>query len=556
MRPMPSGQRDIRAGERLTNAVGQQTLVAEQMRRVGLSQRQLELNRLYAYARCQQHDNCMLDWDGSQHATVLDREAITSTAMLPQGYQDPGGNLNTLPLRFRRPSVPCHLGKVIPARFTSLLFSEQQHPQWKVHSSPDTEAWLEAVSKSYGLWAKMPLVRDLGGAMGTAILGFKILEGRVVFEEFDPRWAFPTFDPRKPGTLKMLEIRFMYPQEFMDRDTGVWREEKFWYRRIITTKTDCLWKPCLVGDGTEEPKWSDPATIEQSIDHDLGFVPIEWIQNIEVTNDIDGDPDCHGCFDYFDRIGELDSQTHKGAVRNADPTAVVASDGTLNKVTLGSDEAVKLEKGGTLTYLESAGTAVEMAAKEADRLERKALRVAECVLPDEEGSDSGPVTATEINKRTSAMHAKASRMRQQYGNKGLVPLMEKLIKAARMLGQATIGTDAAGQPSIVRRAIILPPKIDGEKKSAYVLDEDENGQIDLQWPPFSSPSPEETTQVATATVALRNAGIISARTATRKVAPHYDIEDVDAEVLQAKKDAPAGPVDLGAQSLDDLNSGR
>jgi hypothetical protein len=548
--------RDIKAGERLTNVVGQQSLVAEQMRRVGLSQRQLELNRLYAYARTQQHDNCMLDWDGSQHATSLDREAITSTAQLPQGYQDPGGNLQTLPLRYRRPSVPCHLGKVIPARFTGLLFSEQQHPQWKVAGSPQTEAWLEAVSKTYGLWAKMTLVRDLGGAMGTTLVGFKVIEGRVIFEEFDPRWCFPTFDPRNPGKLKMLEVRFMYPQEIMDRDTGAWREEKFWYRRIIDTEVDCLWKPQLVGDGSKEPDWKNPETVEEVVTHNFGVVPIEWIPNIEVTNDIDGDPDCHGCYDYFDRIGELDSQVHKGAVRNADPTAVLASDFAFNSIQLGSDTAVKVEKGGGLNYAESQGTAVEAAAKESERLEKKALRVAECVLPEEDATDKGPVTATEINKRTSAMHAKASRMRQQYGAKGLVPLMEKLIKAARKLGQATVGTDAAGQPSIVRQAILLPPKMEGEKKGTYALDEDQNAQIELVWPPFSLPTPEETVQVANATVALRNAQIISMRTATRKVAPHYDIEDVDAEVEQAKKDAPAAPANLAEQSLDELNQGR
>ena len=135
-------------------------------------------------------------------------------------------------------------------------------------------------------------------------------------------------------------------------------------------------------------------------------------------------------------------------------------------------------------------------------------------------------------------------------------MLEKLIKAARMLGQATIQKDANGQPGIVRQAITLPPKMEGEKKSAYALDEDQNAQIELVWPPFSTPSAEETGQVATATVALKNAGIISARTATRKVAPHYDIEDVDAEIIQAKKDAPAAPADLAGRSLGELNQGR
>ena len=541
--------RDPAAGERLTNVVAQQDLVAEQMRRVGLSQRQVELNQLYSYARAQQHETCCIDWDGSPHPTAVDRQAIVSSNFLPQGYKDPGGNLDPLPLRYRRPSVPCHLGKVIPSRFTALLFGEGTHPQWKAPGSPNTEAWVEAVSENYALWSKMTLIRDLGGAMGTAIVGFKIIAGEVVFEEFDARWAFPTFDPQRPGLLSMLEIRYMFPQETMDPQTGKWREDKFWYRRIIDKKIDCLWKPQLVGDGTQEPNWKDPATC-QMVEHGNGFVPIWWIQNIEVTGDIDGDPDCHGCYDYFDRIGELDSQSHKGAVRNADPTATISSDGNYSTVQMGSDLVLKMEKGATAGYLESAGTAVKAASDESDRLRSKALEIAECVMPDQEDREGGPVTATEMHKKTAAMYAKAARMRQQYGSKGLVPMMTALVKVAQKLSTATVVGDA-----IVRSSIILPPKMDGANAGAYELDPTENVQLKLEWPPFSEPSPGDTSQIATATNLLVQGGIITKKTAVRKVAPHYNIEDVDAEVTQAAKEKPAMP-DLAAQSLNERNQGR
>lgn len=542
--------RDPAAGERLVNAVAQQDLVAEQMRRVGLSQRQVELNQLYSYARAQQHDTCALDWDGSPHPTAIDRQAIVSSNFLPQGWKDPGGNLDPLPLRYRRPSVPCHLGKVIPARFTALLFGEGTHPQWKVPGLPNTEAWIEAVSHSYDLWSKMTLVRDMGGGMGTAIIGFKIIDGEVVFEEFDARWAFPTFDPRRPGLLSMLEIRYMFPQETMDPQTGKWREDKFWYRRIIDTKSDCLWKPQLVGDGTQEPNWKDPATAASIVDHEFGFVPVWWIQNIEVTGDIDGDPDCHGCYDYFDRIGELDSQSHKGAVRNADPTATIASDGNYSTVQMGSDQVLKMEKGATAGYLESQGTAVKAASDESDRLRSKALEIAECVMPDQEDREGGPVTATEMHKKTAAMYAKAARMRQQYGSKGLVPMMTALVKVAQKLSTATVVGDA-----IVRRPIKLPPKMDEQQMGAYQLDPSDNAQLKLEWPPFAEPTPGDTLSTAQATVLLVGSGIVTKKTATRKVASHYNIEDIDAEVAQAAKEKPVMP-DLGAQSLSELNQGR
>ena len=545
-------QRDPAAGAKLTNVVGQQELVGEQVRRLGLSQRQIELNRLYAYARAQQHENCVVDWDGSRHPTALDRDALASSDFLPEGWKDPGGNLQSMPLRYRRPSVPCHLGKVIPARFTSLLFGEGTHPTWKVPGQPETEAWCEAVSETYGLWSKMALVRDLGGAMGTGIVGFKLIASQVIFEEFDPRWCFPTFNPRNPDELDMLEVRYMFPQEILDQTTGQWREEKFWYRRIVDKQMDCLWKPTLVGDGSKEPDWKDKNTVADLVEHKLGFVPIQWTQNIVVAGDIDGDPDCHGCYDYFDRIGELKSQAHKGAQRNADPTATISSDGQFAQVAMGSDEVLKLEKGGTAGFLESSGTAVETADKEALSIRALALETAECVLPDQEERDGGPITATEINKKSAAMYSKAARMRVQYGNKCLIPLMGKLIKAVQSVTTAT-----AKDGAIVRgQEIALPPHVVKGQPQQYKLDPSAAMQLKLEWPPFSEPTPEETGQVATATVALRNAQIITAKTATRKVAPYFNIEDIDAEVAQAKKEAPAASPDLGAQSLTELNEGR
>lgn len=541
--------RDMNAGKNTVGLVADKAMANDTIKRLGLSPRQMEMNRLYAYFRAQQHESCTMDWDGSEHADPLTREAISSTRSLPPGYQDLGGQMNSLPLRYRRPSVPCNLGKVIPSRFSSLLFSEQAHPIWKVVGDEDTEAWVTAVSKRYGLWALMALVRDLGGAMGTAIVGFKIIDGRVVFEEFDARWCFPTFDHRHPDELVRLEVRYMYPKDVRDPDTGEWEEKKFWYRRIIDQKVDCLWKPQPVGDGTDEPKWDDPNTVEDMREHGFGFVPIQWTQNIKVTGDIDGDPDCHGCYDYFDRIGELDSQVHKGAIRNCDPTPVVCSDGALNKVSLGSDQALKLARGDSATYLESMGASVAAASKEADRLRSKALETAECVLPEQESAEGGPITATELIRKTAAMYSKASRLRDQYGSRCLVPLMEKLLKVARKLRTTTKAADGG----LVRQAIILPTRLVDKELAPIELGDAQGAQLELVWPPYSTPTPAETATKVTAAVQAKTGGILSAKSAIRHIAGDFDVEDVDAEEAAIKKATTPATKDLAGQSLGELN---
>ncbi len=561
---MASGiTRDLNTGSEVVAASADQMLVAERMKRLGLSPRQVELSRLYAFFRTQQHDDCATAWDGSPHTDTLARASIVSSAALPNGYQDIGGQLEPLPLRFRRPSVPCHLCKLIVSRFTGLLFSEQQNPMWKVPGDVETEAWIQAVTEDRGLWAMMGHARDMGGAIGTAVPGFKIIDGRVVFEDLDARWCFPTFDPKDPRQLLKIEIRYMYPQDVRDEQTGEWREENFWYLRIIDREVDCLWKPQAVGDGASEPDWDNPLNVAEMHRHNLGFVPYEWIPNIEVSGDIDGDSDCLGSYDYFERIGELDSQIHGGAIRNADPTPVVASDGNLTKVAQGSKNAVKLEKGGTLTFAETNGTSLEAAAKESDRLEDKALQVAECVLADQRTTDGASVTATEINKRTAAMFAKASRLRTQYGARGVVLLMNKLVRAARKLDQGRQAgpdeSDGEGNRILpgttIRSSITVPPKVgDDGKLQDHKLGNVRGAQLKLVWPPFSQPSSQEVLQDVQATVQARGGRLISAVTATRKIASAFHVENPQAELAEIQKEPP--PPDLAGQSLQELNEGR
>jgi hypothetical protein len=536
--------------------------VAEKIRRLGLSPRQLELNRAYAYYCCAQHDDCATAWDGSRNPDLVTRSSIVSSAALPPGYQDTFGELEALPMRFRRPSVPCHLCHLIVSRFTGLLYGEQQNPTWKVPGDPDTEAWVHAVTESYGLWACMMLARNMGGAMGTAIIGFKIIDGKVIFESLDRRWCIPTFDPKNPNELTKLEIRYMYPEEVRDPETGQWKEESYWYMRIITTTSDCVWKPQPVGDGAKEPQWDDPATVLELREHNLAFLPYQWIRNIEVPDDLDGYADCLGSYDYFDRIGELDSAIHGGAFRNADPTPVVSSDGNIDKVGMGSKSAVKLEKGGTVTFAETSGAAVEAAAKESDRLEDKALQVCECVLADQRTTDGSPMTATEVTKRTAAMFAKAGMLRTQYGQRGVVLLMEKLLRAARKLAEGRPAgegdIDQAGNPiqagTTIRQAIFVPPKVEGDKLVQHTLGNVNGAQLKLMWPPFSKPTPEETGQKVTATVQARAGRLITLDTGVRHLSPDFAIENPQKEVEALKKE-PAPP-DLAQQSLQELQQGR
>jgi len=548
-------QRDpVYGAANTVDAVNDKMLINERLKRLGMSPRQVELNRYYAYFRTQQHDSCAIDWDGSRHVGEVEREAIVTAQAMPMGFVDLGST-SDLPLRYRRPSVPCHLCRTIVGRFSDLLFSEQTHPTWKVLGDPDTEAWVNAVTNTYGLWSQMGLVRDLGGSQGSVAVGFKIIKVRVVFEEFDARWCFPKFKDDDPTELEELEVRYIYPQSVQDKETGEWKEENYWYRRVINEELDCLWVPMPVGDG-DEPNWTatdkdgKPKYVKDIRAHGMGFVPIVWTQNMKVSGDIDGDPDCYGAYDYFDRIGELDSQAHKSGVRNADPTPVVTTDGDLGSVKLGSDSALKLEKGGGANYLESNGSAADAAAKQSERLRARALEVCACVLPDQEDAEGAPKTATEMNKRSAAMYAKASKLREQYGNRCVVRLMTKLVHAVRKAGVPKVTENG-----VVVGKVTLPPTLVDGKLQELKLGTVAGAQLELVWPPYATPSPEETNATVSATNTAVQGGFLSKETAVRHVAPHFNIDDPKAEMDKIAKQQPAGPADMAGMSLRMLNQG-
>src|SRR5579859_6665604 len=94
------------------------------MRRIenlGMTPRQLELNHYWSYFATVQYDARKVDWDGSERMDPVDRQAIATAGTLPGGFYDAG---KEFPLKFRRPSSPYHLGRVVVTRHTGLLFSE------------------------------------------------------------------------------------------------------------------------------------------------------------------------------------------------------------------------------------------------------------------------------------------------------------------------------------------------------------------------------------------------------------------------------------------------
>ena len=204
---------------------------------MGLSPRQLELDHLWRYYRCANYENRRVDWNGQERLGKIEHEMVATSGFMPAGFYDAG---QTLPHKFRKPTAPYYLGRVIVDRFTSLLFSAKRHPKIQCVGDPLTEDWLSAFVEESRLWAQMLQARKYGGAMGSVALGFVVTNGKPKIEVHDPRWCTPTFLDRGEMILSSFEKRYQFKEDERDEE-GKWREVWYWYRRVIDDKSDVVW---------------------------------------------------------------------------------------------------------------------------------------------------------------------------------------------------------------------------------------------------------------------------------------------------------------------------
>lgn len=525
------------AGRNMSSAAGD-AMGMDRIRRLGLSPRSQKLSRYYAFYRCCNYEARQVSWDGSMRMDPLSHEGIASGNPIPPGFYDAG---QTTPLRFRKPTAPYNLTKVIVDRFTSLLFSQRRHPQLRVLGDMLTEDYARALADTARLWPAMIRARSMGGAIGTSIAGFQFANGRPMVEVHDARWCTPEWADRYSFKLASIEKRYQYPIEERDPETGAWTDVAYWYRRVIDMESDTVWKPIPVGGG-DEPHWSNPDNIMSSVRHNLGFCPVVWAQNLPVEDDVDGDPDCHGVFDMIEAIDTLLSQADRGVIANCDPTTVIIGPDKLAEVAKGSMNAMKLTS-GDMKYLEMTGSGPKAATELAEIFRNRALEVAQCVL--ENTQQGGARTATEIERMYASMISKADVLREQYGEHLVRPVVEMMLRAARA-GTRPYKDEATG--AIIRGGINLPPRIEKRGDKQFLIERKLGPRtenfVELQWPGYFEPPLADVDMATRAASSARTAGLIDAETAAKFIANYFAVEDVQAVLEKAKQ-----------EKQDDLNTG-
>lgn len=491
-----------------------------------LSPRQIRLNRLWAHYKCAQYAQRKLDWDGRECLDPMAHDAVSSQGFIPPGFYSAA--VEDVPLKFRKPTAPYHLAKVIVDRFTALLFAEARHPNIRVEGDPATEDFARALSEQSRLWATCIKARTHGGSMGTCIVGFQFIDGKAVVEVHDPRWCRPQFKNRAQLTLKNIEKRYQYPVEEVDDDGDV-EEVMYWYRRTIDEHRDVVYKPCRVDAGV--PFWE----VDHEAVHDFGFCPVVWVQNLPSDDDVDGEPDAAGCFDSFDAIDSLVAQANRAVIANCDPTVVIVTEAAMDEVVKGTGNAIKLPS-GSASYMEITGSGPAAALKLADEMRTRSLEVAQVVLDT-------PVSANEttvgVERAYSSMLAKGDMLREQYGQHLVTELMNMMLKAAKDLSER-VEQDVDG--TLVRHELVLPPRVvpTGPDTSPLLVPRKigKITEISLTWPGYFEPTLADVTAAANAAGVAKQAGLLDDEHAVAFVAPYFQVDDPSA-MLKAIRDAGA-----------------
>jgi len=518
-----------------------------------LTARQQELSELWSYFRAAEHDDKKTDWDGRPVMTASQRGAIGREGYLPPGFETVG---DSLPPFMRRPVAPLSIIRQIVSRFTGLLFSDRRQPRLLVPGDDKTEDGLMAQLKHGGFWPAMYQARNYGGAMGSACIGFRFLQGHLHFEALDPRWCTPEFIGRGITDPFRITIQYTYSKEEKQPD-GRFKTVWYWFRRIIDTETDTTWVPIKCRE--KEPSWEYMK--HNVVRHGLGYVPYEWIQNLRSDDEIDGDPDCMGCYSMVKAVDHLLSEVYSGTIKNTDPTLTIVTNEQLSSIAKGSDNAIKLPQGGSAQYLELQGAGPRIGMEVAKEIREEVYRLAQCVPDWVLYQNAGEKTATEIERMFSSMFEKADALRGQYGPP-MARICQKLLTAIRNYTALREVQKEDGSMALVRGKIYMPPKVI-QQPDGDVLEIPralgKGTQCEVRWPSYQRPSyaDQDTYSRVITTLLSNDPKVLTRGTAMQLLAPIMDFdplkelhaikreesdqEQQDAAMAPEEEAAPTGP---------------
>lgn len=484
-----------------------------------------DLERKQSFYECTQHDAKAWDFDG---------RPISPRSMQPLLGAERSW---WVPLKMRRPSMTYRLGKIIVDSFTNLLFGENRFPKIEVSGDEQTEDLLQTIVRVGKLPLKMIQARSMGGSTGTVGLSWCFREGKPRFEVHDAKNLF-VHKWRDRLELIPEHVSEVYLFSKIKWDGRQFNRQWYWFRRDWMPEADIVFED-VPFDNNPDSVISWKVDMEKSNFHGDGCCHLEWIQNLP-SDEMDGIPDYEGLYEAFDTIDLLSSVISKGAILNLDPTVKLKVDADLvNRlgVSKGSENALVVGKDGDADYLELGGSSIDAGLKLLDQMRRSTLETAQCIVPDPHEVAAQGVSSVAVKTMFAPMLAKADVLREQYGSaiERLLTNMVNVLKE-KLTAEVSVVDEETGQESPAEFFLDLPMKVEEQPVIDPVTNEDTGetraakiprgigpgGEIQLAWPPYFPPTPDDQGKIATALQTMTGGkAVLSQETAVEQAARAY-----------------------------------
>lgn len=462
-------------------------------------------------------------------------------------FHEQGAGNNYVPLHSRAPSIKNNICKLVVDDSISLLFSESHFPKLAC-SCQKARVILEKVIREMS-FNELFLECSFKGSIGSVALLVGVLphpdkEGSELFVKvMKTIYLTPEFENDKCKRLKRV-IELYKTDGLSLKKSGYKIEEKYqnletiyWFRRVwdknnehyfIPLRQDIISGKLLISDDKsidiedihEDSTWK--VDNERSTEHNLGFVPVIWIQNLPGgENGIDGlctfsdGIDNMICKDY------LLSQADRGLKYSAEPVLVISGPDLSNEVspefngTSGTPQINKSKSNMLVLPEDAQAKLLEITGNGLTTLMDFAKMERESSLEVMHGN------RMETQKLSVAQSGKAMEMM----NQALVWLADKL--------RVTYGEGA------LRKLLKILLKLIS-KYDIYLNDEllskdfEQDTSIELVWGNWFPYTPDDLQKESMALVNLVNNGLLSRETAVKSIESNYNIDDTLVEVEKIK----------------------
>jgi hypothetical protein len=255
-----------------------------------------------------------------------------------------------------------------------------------------------------------------------------------------------------------------------------------------------------------------------------------------------------------DTMDRILAQVNKGVLLNLDPTLVLKYDhreveaqGGIRK---GSDHALVLGTQGSASYLEIGGSGTDAGMKTYQSLLDNFLRLVRCVFVDPQTISGAAQSAKAIEYIYQPMLEAADDLRAQYGELGVVRVLQVMEKILRKNKEAQVEVNAEGRE--IKRVFSLPKKAVKEGTETKFVEQTlgPGGRIKLIWPAYFAPTETDKQMRINNAVAAKAGGVVDHARSVGYTSDIFGIDDVDEALATIKAEqegemqqAMGGPMD-------------